>query len=163
MRKAASNHWWSHHPHEPSKCSLVAASPKQRHCSGAWARAIGAAKGASCKTKPPRKPPKQSKPRPSSGFHGVCANGKRRQTQIRYDNKQHHRSTSTPSRQGALRGSTRMREGSKAVRDKPLNYEGIAAAVSRGGSSTSCSRKAKKAGFLSRREKKDGRGGGRVL
>jgi hypothetical protein len=69
--------------------------------------------------------PKQPKPRPPSGFHGVSAKGKRWVAYIRYDNKQHSLGTFDTMQEAALAYD---REARQSGEDKPLNYESIKAA-----------------------------------
>ena len=65
------------------------------------------------------------RPRPSSGFYGVYAKGKRWQAYIRYDNKTHKLGTFDTKQEAALAYDRAARQCGK---DKPLNYESIAAA-----------------------------------
>jgi hypothetical protein len=69
--------------------------------------------------------PKQPKPRPPSGFYGVSASGKRWTAQIRYDNKKHYLGIFDTKQEAALAYDRAARQCGK---DKPLNYESIAAA-----------------------------------
>jgi hypothetical protein len=69
--------------------------------------------------------PKQPKPRPSSGFYGVYASGKRWTAQITYDNKHHHLGTFDTKQEAALAYDRKARQCGK---DRPLNYESIKAA-----------------------------------
>jgi hypothetical protein len=69
--------------------------------------------------------PKQPKPRPASGFYGVCASGKRWQAQIHNGNTHHHLSTFATKQEAALAYDRKARQCGK---DKPLNYESIKAA-----------------------------------
>jgi hypothetical protein len=69
--------------------------------------------------------PKQPKPRPPSGFYGVSANGKRWQAKIFYDSKDHYLGIFDTKQEAALAYDRKVRQCGK---DKPLNYESIAAA-----------------------------------
>jgi hypothetical protein len=69
--------------------------------------------------------PKQPKPRPSSGFYGVRANGKRWKAQICYDSKQHHLGSFGTKQEAALAYDRKARQ---CGEDKLLNYESIKAA-----------------------------------
>jgi hypothetical protein len=69
--------------------------------------------------------PKQPKPRPSSGFYGVCASGKRWTAQIRYDSKHHNLGSFDTKQEAAF---TYDRKARQCEKDKPLNYESIKAA-----------------------------------
>jgi hypothetical protein len=63
--------------------------------------------------------PTQPKPRPSSGFYGVYAKGKRWQAYIRYDNKTHKLGTFDTKQEAALAYD---RAAKQCGEDKPLNY-----------------------------------------
>jgi hypothetical protein len=69
--------------------------------------------------------PKQSKPRPPSGFYGVRASGKRWSAQIRYDSKQHYLGSFDTKQEAALAHDRAVRQ---CGEDTPLNYESIKAA-----------------------------------
>jgi hypothetical protein len=69
--------------------------------------------------------PKQPKPRPSSGFYGVSANGKRWNANIRYDSKIHGLGCFDTKQEAALAYD---RKAKQCGEDKPLNYESIKAA-----------------------------------
>jgi hypothetical protein len=69
--------------------------------------------------------PLQPKPRPSSGFYGVCAKRKRWIAQICYDSKQHQLGLFDTKQEAALAYDRAARQCGK---DKPLNYESIKAA-----------------------------------
>jgi hypothetical protein len=69
--------------------------------------------------------PQQPKPRPSSGFYGVHANGKRWQAQITYDSKRHSLGTFDTKQEAALAYDRKARQCGK---DNLLNYESIKAA-----------------------------------
>jgi hypothetical protein len=69
--------------------------------------------------------PKKPKPRPSSGFCGVSASGKRWLAHIYYDGKKHSLGTFDTKQEAAL---TYDREARQCAEAKPLNYESIAAA-----------------------------------
>jgi hypothetical protein len=69
--------------------------------------------------------PKQSKPRPASGFYGVSAHGKRWKASICYDGKEHTLGRFDTKQEAALAYD---REARQCGKDKPLNYESIAAA-----------------------------------
>jgi hypothetical protein len=69
--------------------------------------------------------PKQPKPPPPSGFYGVSARGKRWSAQITYDSKHHTFGTFHTKQEAALAYD---REARKCGKNKPLNYESIAAA-----------------------------------
>jgi hypothetical protein len=60
-----------------------------------------------------------------SGFHGVSAQRKRWAAQINYDGKQHRLGTFGTKQEAALAYD---REARQCGKDKPLNYESIAAA-----------------------------------
>jgi hypothetical protein len=76
-------------------------------------------------------PCKKVRPRPPSGFYGVYgvsdlnADGKRWKVQIYYDGKQHHLGRFDTKQDAALAYDKEARQCDK---DKPLNYESIAAA-----------------------------------
>jgi hypothetical protein len=63
--------------------------------------------------------PKQSKPRPASGFYGVSASGKRWLAQICYDNKTDYLGTFDTKQEAALAYD---RAAKQCGEDKPLNY-----------------------------------------
>jgi hypothetical protein len=65
------------------------------------------------------------RPRPSSGFYGVSANGKQWRAEIRYDSKQHRLGGFDTKQEAALAYDKEARQRGG---DKPLNYETIAAA-----------------------------------
>jgi hypothetical protein len=69
--------------------------------------------------------PKQPKPRPLSGFYGVTANKKRWSANITYDGKKHYLGTFDTKQEAALAYDRKARQCGK---DKPLNYDSIAAA-----------------------------------
>jgi hypothetical protein len=70
--------------------------------------------------------PKQPKPRPASGFYGVCAsNGKRWTAHIYYDGKIHYLGLFDTKQEAALAYD---REARQCGEDKPLNYESFKAA-----------------------------------
>jgi hypothetical protein len=69
--------------------------------------------------------PQQPKPRPTSGFYGVYASGKRWKAQIRYDSKRHSLGLFDTKQEAALAYD---REARQCGKDKALNYESIAAA-----------------------------------
>jgi hypothetical protein len=69
--------------------------------------------------------PQQPKPRPSSGFYGVHAKGKRWGATIRYDSKKHHLGMFDTKQEAALAYDREVRQ---CGEDKPLNYESIKAA-----------------------------------
>jgi hypothetical protein len=69
--------------------------------------------------------PKQPKPRPASGFYGVSAHRKQWQVQISYKRKNHHLGCFDTKQEAALAYDRKARQCGK---DKPLNYESIAAA-----------------------------------
>jgi hypothetical protein len=69
--------------------------------------------------------PKQPKPRPASGFYGVCAQKKRWKATICYDSKEHGLGTFDTKQEAALAYDRAARQCGK---DKPLNYESIRAA-----------------------------------
>jgi hypothetical protein len=69
--------------------------------------------------------PQQPKPRPSSGFYGVCASGKRWKAEIRYDRKDHYLGSFDTKQEAALAYDRKAR---KCGEDKLLNYESIKAA-----------------------------------
>ena len=68
---------------------------------------------------------REVRPRPSSGFYGVSANGKRWCTHIRYDNTDHSLGTFDTKQEAALAYD---REARQCGEDKPLNHESTAAA-----------------------------------
>jgi hypothetical protein len=69
--------------------------------------------------------PKQPRPRPASGFYGVRASGKRWQASFAYDSKNHSLGSFDTKQEAALAYDRAARQCGK---DKPLNYESIAAA-----------------------------------
>jgi hypothetical protein len=69
--------------------------------------------------------PKQPTPRPPSGFYGVGASGKRWKATIRYDSKSRYLGSFATKQEAALAYEKVARQCGK---DKPLNYESIAAA-----------------------------------
>jgi hypothetical protein len=69
--------------------------------------------------------PKQPKPRPSSGFYGVSAKGKRWAAQIYYKSKRHSLGKFDTKKEAALAYD---REARQCGEDKVLNYESIKAA-----------------------------------
>jgi hypothetical protein len=69
--------------------------------------------------------PKQPKPRPASGFYGVYVNKKRWEAQITYNSKLQYLGTFDTKQEAAL---VYDREARQCGKDKPLNYESIAAA-----------------------------------
>jgi hypothetical protein len=69
--------------------------------------------------------PKQLKPRPTSGFYGVSAWGKRWQAMVCYDSKKRYLGIFDTKQEAALTYDMAARQCRK---DKPLNYESIAAA-----------------------------------
>jgi hypothetical protein len=69
--------------------------------------------------------PKQPKPRPTSGFYGVSAKGKRWRAQLNYDGKKHYLGIFDTKQEAAL---TYDRAARQCGKDKPLNYESIKAA-----------------------------------
>jgi hypothetical protein len=69
--------------------------------------------------------PKQSKPRPPSGFYGVSAQRKRWLAEIYYDSKQHNLGSFDTKQEAALAYDRQVRQRGE---DKPLNYESIRAA-----------------------------------
>jgi hypothetical protein len=69
--------------------------------------------------------PQQPKPRPPSGFYGVSAIAKRWQARICYDGKKHILGSFETKQVAALAYDRAARQRKK---DKPLNYESIAAA-----------------------------------
>jgi hypothetical protein len=71
------------------------------------------------------KKPRKPGPRPSSGFYGVYANGKRWSARIRYDSKQHHLGSFDTKQEAALAYDRAARQ---CGEDKSLNYESIEAA-----------------------------------
>jgi hypothetical protein len=73
-------------------------------------------------TLPCKKIRKKVRSRPPSAFYGVCANKKRWQAQIRYDNKQHKLGTFDTEQEAALAYDRQAR---KCGEDKLLNYENI--------------------------------------
>jgi hypothetical protein len=70
-------------------------------------------------------PHKKVRPRPTSGFYGVYAKGKRWQTMIRYDSKKHCLGSFDTKQEAALAYDRKARQCGK---DKLLNYESIKAA-----------------------------------
>jgi hypothetical protein len=71
------------------------------------------------------KKPKKPGPRVASGFHGVCAEGKRWKAQLYYDGKQHHLGSFGTKQEAALAYDRAARQ---CGEDKSLNYESIEAA-----------------------------------
>jgi ribonucleotide monophosphatase NagD (HAD superfamily) len=69
--------------------------------------------------------PQQPKPRPSSGFYGVSAKGKRWAAQIYYDSKNHYLGIFDTKQEAALAYD---RAAMQCGEDRPLNYESIKAA-----------------------------------
>jgi hypothetical protein len=69
--------------------------------------------------------PKQPKPRPASGFHGVTVSAKRWRAMISYDGKEYILGTFDTKEEAALAFDRKARQCGK---DKLLNYESIAAA-----------------------------------
>jgi hypothetical protein len=69
--------------------------------------------------------PQQPKPRPASGFHGVCANRKRWRAMINYGGKNHCLGTFDTKQEAALAYDRKARQCGK---DALLNYESIKAA-----------------------------------
>jgi hypothetical protein len=69
--------------------------------------------------------PPQLKPRSSSGFYGVRAEGNRWSAKISYDSKQHYLGSFDTKQEAALAYD---REARQCGKDKPLNYESIEAA-----------------------------------
>jgi hypothetical protein len=70
--------------------------------------------------------PKKPKPRPASGFYGVCAGSRNHwQAAIRYDSKRHFLGTFDTKQEAALAYD---REARQCGEDKVLNYESIKAA-----------------------------------
>jgi hypothetical protein len=69
--------------------------------------------------------PLQPKPRPASGFYGVCANKKRWLARIRYGSKQHRLGYFDTKQEAALAYDKEARQHGEG---KPLNYESIEAA-----------------------------------
>jgi ribonucleotide monophosphatase NagD (HAD superfamily) len=72
-----------------------------------------------------RKYPQQPKPRPSSGFYGVSACGKRWKAEISDNSKRHRLGTFDTKQEAALVYDRKARQ---CGEDKMLNYESIAAA-----------------------------------
>jgi hypothetical protein len=68
---------------------------------------------------------KQPKHFPASGFYGVSADSKRWSAQIYYDSKKHYLGTFDTKQEAALAYD---REARQCGKNKPLNYESIAAA-----------------------------------
>ena len=68
---------------------------------------------------------REVRPRPSSGFYGVSASGKRWNAQIHFDNKNHSLGTFDTKQEAALAYDRAARQCGKG---KPLNYESTAAA-----------------------------------
>jgi hypothetical protein len=71
------------------------------------------------------KGPKEPRPRPASGFYGVTADRKRWAAKISYGSKQHRLGTFDTKQEAAPAYDRAARQCRK---DKPLNYESIAAA-----------------------------------
>jgi hypothetical protein len=60
-----------------------------------------------------------NKPRPSSGFYGVVADGKRWKARVHYGGKDHHLGCFDTKQEVALAYD---REARQCVKDKPLNF-----------------------------------------
>jgi hypothetical protein len=69
--------------------------------------------------------PKQPKPRPPSGFYGVCADKRRWKAQVRYDGRYHYLGTFDTKQEAALAYDRKARQRGE---DKLLNYDSIKAA-----------------------------------